>query len=524
MGMETEKDPIDALPEYPLELILEELWARGDLDYLVRDGQQRLLWDSLKRWTDEGRSYGPHVVNTHRKWGKSFILALFCWARCLRSPNQLCRYLVPTFEQGKDYLFDIHHQLEALCPEILRPETSGENLIFRNPRWKDPAARSVLEMRGMKNPDAARGPRAHVIVCDEVREWEDLEHAVKDVLVWQFADMEKPLLILSTTPPDSMAHPYVKKYIPQAIGLGTYYIFPLEDSDDRFRLWYDEEPRRATGNKTLSPELREAIERECGGKETATYKREALCKLLSNPESLIVPEFAAVKSRIVMDIPWPDHFYAYCGLDFGWQDHNGVLYALFDFKRQQLFVMGEIWAQNCTTGQIAEAMHKAEERLFLATLLGPGQNVDRQGRAWRYRDLIRVGDHSMQQIADLAFDHDLGIMPADKWDRDAALANMRLAIQSEKILISPRCLHLIEQLEHGIWRKTRDGQRKEFERTDALGHCDLIAALLYLWRKVDPLANPVPTRDRLRSGQFIAPDEDEANEGHPLRIDWQRVD
>ena len=504
----------------------EELWARGDLEHLVRRHKQLEIYNACHRWIREKpHKFGPIVINSHRKLGKSFFLDLFLWERCLRRPS-ICRFLAPSYKQGRQYLFDIHRQLERICPPYLRPAWSGDTLVFRNPYWQDDLARSTLELVGVKDGgDAARGPRANVIVCDEVREWGSLEYIITDVLIWQFIDQEEPLLILSTTPPDSMAHLFVVRYIPEAKTRGTYFLFPAETTNDFYQPWYSKEPLQAEGNRDFSKQDEEMLVEECHGKDTVSYKREALCKLISNPEGLLIPEFSPLKELIVKEMVRPRWFTAYVAIDFGWQDYNAVIFAYLDFLRRKLCCEDELWMHNTSTGLLAKRIREKEEELYGWMDGDPIGCRDEKGRKWRYRDIVRVGDHSKQQLCDLWFDHDVAVRETEKWDRDAALANFRFGFQNLAVEIHPRCVHLIEQCEHGSWKETLDGARKDFSRNSVLGHCDMVAAGVYLYRSVAWEDNPIPMPSHDPAKEFLY-EEDPPTQRivtRTLDLDWKPI-
>lgn len=488
-----------------------ELWARGELGFLIRDCHQRELYRAVRGWEAFAPGDpGPIVINSHRKMGKSYCLDLLAWERALRRPWEEIIYLAPTFAQGRKYLFDLHRQIEAICPPVLRPEWSGDKLVFRNPYWGiDGRAQSTIQLIGVKDPDAARGPRATMIIGDEVREWKRLDYMHDDILTYCLVGAENPLIVYSTTPPASMAHPFVTRFIPEAISRGTYFLLPLDDVKETYRPYWENRPVRGRRNTSVPAETRAMLEKQCRGRKSVAYKREALCKLLSDPKELIVPEFQRVRHHIVKEVRVPKYFNAYTGIDFGWSDHNGAIFAVVDFLQRKIKVLAELWRRNASTGWLARNIRRVEKALWSAKG-GPAAFVDGSGR-WKYKNLMRVGDHSKQQLADLWMDHDIFVAEADKWDKMAHLSQMRQAIADGTIEIHPRCVQLINQLANGTWKPTPDGARKDFIRDGVLGHCDLIDALLYLHRKADLEDNPIPRRRIDDSREFqVLPDELEA--------------
>lgn len=497
-----------------LEGLDEELWYRGDLSELFRPHKQTEIYRFLHRFSDDNpQSFGPVVLNCHRRLGKSFLLFAFLMERCLRYPNQVCRFVGPSYEQTWMYLTDIMNQIIPWMPKALQPKPSGDTLTFRNPAlWGNDQQVSLLEIRGVVHDgDNLRGTRANIVALDEVREMKNPAYIVQDVLSYQFAYQFKPLLLISSSPPRSMAHPFVSKFIPEAKGRKLYFLAPAEDTPE------------AEGNKDFTEDDKRQILDSCAG-DSVSYRREALCELISDPEALIIPEFAALKGQLVYHEEQPEWFDAYMAVDFGFQDHNGALFAYVNFLKRRLHFRSEVWLHNVSTGTLAVAMRATEERLWTATKK-EGLHEDHAGRFWQYRDLIRVGDHSKQQLVDLSHDHDFHVLAADKWDFEAALANFRHGIASGRVSVDPECENFIHQLEHGTWKESADGSRRTFTRDAVLGHCDLIAAANYLYRRVAWDANPFPPERPNHATTFFLPEdeEEETIRLKPLKLKFRPI-
>jgi hypothetical protein len=497
-----------------LDDLLREAWYRGRLRRFTRPHRQRDFYDAIKGWKARNPSrFGPVLGNCHRRMGKSFCLTLIAWERCLAKPDHYAWFDTPDYENGRAYLRDLYGKIHAICPPDLRPQVAGRDLIFRNPAWGPGAPPSILRHGAVRQPDSLRGARANTIILDECREMNDLPYIIRDVLAPQFLRQEDPLLVLSSSPPKSMAHPFVTEYIPAAMQRGAYFLAPAEARDGQ------------PGNPDLSEADKEMLLEEYGGRESIAWRREMLCELVSDPEALVVPEFGPLRDRLVLRRERPAYFDAYVGIDFGWQDYNGVLYAYLDFLQRKLHVEAEVWLHNASTGQLAAAMKETERRIYgleHRRRKDPG-STDDQGRHWRYRSIFRCGDHSMQQLYDLQFDHDLLVVEADKWDRDAALANLRDGIRREQVTFDPACTHVIHQLEHGMWKETLDGARRDFKRDNVLGHLDLLAALIYLYRKVSWTENPAPRPTHRPSTEWpsVEPDGEAGLDFEPLDLDFE---
>lgn len=500
------------MSELSIDDLARLIWFRGEVEPWTRRHRQRQIYRILRQWERRPSPHpGPMVLNCHRRLGKSFVLILYLWSRCLRRPGQIAKLIAPSVKQGRDFLEDIIRHIMAISPEETWPERSGDNWTFRNPNWPDGAMPSILQMRGVYDGgDSGRGPRANVIAVDECREIDNLRYLVENVLIQQFVAQESPLLILSSSVPKSAAHEFVSHYMSHAQQRKLYIECPGEANG------------RHKGNPDFTEEDKRIVLHDCLSEEDPAYQREVLCLVISDPESMVVREFPSARGRVVVDTPRPAVFDAYVGADFGWQDHNGVLFADFDFLRQKLCFRDEIFLNNITTGALAESCRAKEHDLWSLPGGRRAPFIDHHGNGWRYRSITRVGDHTLQQLQDLAQEHDYPIAPAEKWDRDAALSEFRHDLVAGRIEISPNCQHLIQQCEHGIWKQTRDGARRDFARDKILGHLDCLMAAVYLRRAVDWQSNPqrpeVPGIEQAPS--------------HPLRepvmssdaVRWQSVD
>lgn len=487
-----------------------ELWRRGYLGHILRRHRQTDLYNRLHEHTESfPDSIGPIVANIHRRCGKSFALRAYCWERSLEKPGTVCKFVAPELVQGRDYVKDIDSKLFALCPHDLTPEGRGDDLIFRNPYWGDPDGFSVIQLKGVKasGGESIRGGRANVIVLDEVREMSRVRYMIDNIFSFMFQDQDQPILILSTSTPKSMGHDFVDYYIPKAIREKRYIIFP------------GDKVGKIEGNRDVTERDRQIILGQCGTKESVAYRREWLCELVSDPTALVCPEFAPMKREIVGKHRQPEWFDAYVGVDWGWQDHNGIVFGYLDFLAQTLRIVGEVFMHNVSTGELIGSARAKEAELWQPREIAPARYVDHLGGRWRYRSVRRVGDHSKQQLADAWRDHGYVIAAAKKWDRDAALAQFRHGMSTGKITIDPECENLIHQLEHGIWRESADGARREFARNQVDGHLDLVAALVYLYRHVTWHENPYPDRGHDPVHEF-----DLAGTSPSRRIHFERLD
>jgi hypothetical protein len=78
--------------------------------------------------------------------------------------------------------------------------------------------------------------------------------------------------------------------------------------------------------------------------------------------------------------------------------------------------------------------------------------------------------------------------PTRKDSVEASINLIRTWFNDNRILIHPRCKHLIGTLKTALWNK----QRTDFQRSPVYGHADAIMSLVYLIRNLDVHTNPIP--------------------------------
>jgi len=434
-----------------------ESWFRGDLRHLLRPHAQREVYDFTKDWKKEHpNSIGPLVWNCHRAFGKSFELVCMCIERCLEKPHQDVKFGAPTYDQCKSIVSPIIETVLRSCPSELRPEKKGRRYEFRNPRWGSPDAFSVLTLVSCKDDaDNQRGLRSDMVVLDECRDIPKFEYVVRAVFNFHFAGRRNPLFILSSTPPDSQDHSWSRVFAEQASRDDRYIKVSVEDDRD----W----------TKRDDEALLDVCE---GDREGTTWQREALCELVSDAGSLIVPEFQKAKDEIVVDeYERPSHYFPHMSVDFGFMDFTAALYGYVDFEEQMLIIEDEVVVNYRCTGDLASLMKAKEHHVFPKP-------------PYRVR---RFGDNDPQQLHDLRVEHEYPIQEAQKYGRESACARLRTLFQDRRIRIHSRCENLIRQLKNGV-----RNQKGDFVRSETLGHCDAIAALIYLNRMINWTLNPFP--------------------------------
>lgn len=451
-----------------------KLWLEGNLRHLTRPHGQRRLYDAAHEHMDlYPGEVKPLVWLCHRRLGKSFLLLLMCFERAIQQMGALIKYACATRKQVKDIVEPMVGQILSHAPSRILARRDEDSMYFRLPHW--PAhLESRISFVGLdyKQGNLLRGQACDVAALDEPREMSALEYVVNQVLAPQFVGRKKPLLMLATTPPESMEHPVERIYCREAEREKTLFVIPASQNED----WTEDDEAM--------------VVKQLGGHGSLAYQREIECARISDTSRTVIPEWHVAEKHVLrLDVVERPRWYVpYISLDVGYKDHCGCLFAYLDFLRQKIVVIGEVFENYVTLGQLAAMIHEKAEELFSPD---------------NYRKCRWIADGTLSEINTLRRDFNCPFLPADKWKtrKDQALAAYRTSLTEGRWEIEGMsCPHTVEQHAYGIWNK----QKTSFERTETMGHLDLIAASVYLHNQVSWQQNPVPLKN-LRDGEWAGP-------------------
>jgi len=437
----------------------DSLWYEGDLSFDLRRHGQTWIYDFIMAAYEEDPGPAPFCIETHRRLGKSHLGTSFCTSRSIRKPGQRCVYSAPTKEQALPIVRPNLATVLQTCPRPLKPKPNKWQYIFRNPRWPQPSEPSLIEIFGVNaNPDAARGAFCDLLIVDEAGYINNLEYFMNDVMAFQFMGRERPMVIMLSTPPSTMDHPWITKYIPEAKAAGRHMVVKLSENPD------------------VTPLDEVFVLQLCGSRESIAWRREAECEHVTDPDFMIVPEWLTARDNAIRSQERPSYYIPLISADLGWSDYSHILFGYVDFESQELVVVDEIWIHYESEGSIAAAIRLKEREAFSdSPLLSKTE---------------RIADTPPLTLHSLYNDHGVYFEAAWKHDSDTTLAQLRTAIQRGKVVVDPRCEQLIYQLDNGIWNE----KRTDFVRSTTLGHCDGIKALAYANRQAPWDKNPFPDK------------------------------
>lgn len=428
------------------------MWYGGDLSFLLQPHQLEV------RNSKVGNGAEEVLFLCSRQWGKSFYNCIMALEFAIRNPNSIVRIAAPTLKQAQEI---VETNLSPICqtapPGFVRRTKSEYRWVLANG--------SSLRLGALEKAhvDSLRGGNAKLIIAEEggFVNSDDYVYAITSAIGPQLLRSGGQLVHV-TTPSEDPDHYIHAEVLPKCDMLGALV------------------RRDIYTNSALTSQAIEKAARLCGGKESDAFKREYLVQIVRSQDSLIVPEFA--KDFHVTDILHETtKDYTVTAIDFGGVlDPTVALIVRYAFKENQLHVLKERkFSPNTNTEKIVEGVTELEE----------GIRID-----------ARWADNSGQGLFDLRDLHNFDVRLPAKQDKKANVNALRVAFAQGEIFIDRGCVHTIAALNAGRWDKSR----KDFLRTNALGHCDAIDALLYAFRMIDRNYNPFAYKRSLSETEWVS--------------------
>lgn len=432
--------------------LIEALWRRGSLSWLLDENQQ-----SLYKLFHES-SFKIQTWLLARRSGKTRTLCVIAIEQCLRQPRSIVKFLSPAKKQVERNIRPLMSEVLDSCPDELRPELKVKDDIyyFKNG--------SEIQMAGseMGNIDSLRGGSSHISIIDEAQDVTDLPYAINSVLLPTTSTTGGKIL-LAGTPPTSYDHEFIG-YIEKA---------EIEGSIVK-RTVYD--------NPRMDKKEIDIQANAMGGYDSEGFRREFLCQIIKDSNMSVIPEFTEDKTKeLVMEWKRPVFYHSITGMDLGLRDWTFVVFGYFDFKADKVIIEDELITKGADMylKTFGDEILKKEENLWVDPTTKEVLPVK-----WRVadHDLIALNEIKKNTNYKVIFD------PADKHDRMAGINFVRNLVKSNKLIINPRCKYLIHHLKNAKWAKSRE----TFSRCPEGSHYDGVPALVYLCRGIKYAMNPYP--------------------------------
>lgn len=468
--------------------IRNELWRRGDLEFLLRPEQHKII-EALNK-----QSGAIRTLLASRRLGKTFGLLVMAGQICLKKPFAIVKYICPKQNQGERNLKEDMRDILKTCPIDCTPVWVGKEKAFIFPNG------SQIQVAGTDNGnhENIRGGSADMCIVDEAGFCDHLGYVIRSVLRPTILHT-KGCVYLVSTPSRSATHPFIVEFVNPLKALGTLDVLDIYESS------------------ILSKDDILAIAKDYpGGVENAEFQREYLCLVTEDGETKVIPEATSERlEEITVDnITMPAYYDAYVSGDIGFKDLTAYLFAFWDFSRAKLVIIDELIIHGPSlqgqslTDFLADGIKEKESMWFNTPT-----------------SVTRVMDNDLIVIDDLHIAHDLLFLPTAKDNKDSAVNMLRLLINNNQLEIHSRCKHLKYHLAYGQWdEKSANLKSRKFkhipnspDKTIRGGHADALDALIYLNRNVHKSKNPYPHGYGIPNGDdiFVSPKiEDKIEQTH----------
>jgi hypothetical protein len=421
------------------ERAIAKLYERGILHWKLRPEQKQL------RNMLEASPTDLACFNISRRFGKSTTCSLYSVEQAYRKKQKIL-YATAFLTDLENFITPIFEWCLNECPDHLRPiwKASKKEYHFKNG--------SIIKLIGLdKNSNSLRGNNIDILIVDEAAFVKNLAYLYRSVIIP--ATMKRKFkLIFPSTPPESPEHFWSAELIHKAKAKGTYIELTIDDISD------------------LPPEEKKRLLDEVGGPNSVTALREFYCKCIADVTRTIAAEFS--RAKFVREFV-PDHVkWMIFGDTGGVQDKTVFLEVGYDHVSGLVVFRDELEFENSTPSSKIIAAFKAK---------WPGH-------------MTLIMDAPGQLLIDYS---SLGLPAAlpQKDDFGAGLLLLNNSFYNNTTVINPNCALLIRTLEGGLLNK----QRSDYERSEALGHCDAVAAAIYALRCVDRSTDlrPKPKREQI---------------------------
>lgn len=430
-------------------------WVEGDLEYKLKPHQIE-LYNSLIS-AIENPDCLKYVVNSSRRFGKSFVLCLIACQFALQFKNVYIRFAAPTRIQIKEIL---HQHMKTICqdaPSNIKPIFKGHQ-----GKYVFPSTGSEITFAGtdLGNAENLRGNASHLNIVDEAASMSDLLYVLNDILLPQTLTTKGTTLIAST-PPRSPSHEFCD--IAREAELTKFY--------SKYTIW---------DNTSIAKEDLTRFIEAAGGIESTTFKREYMCEFIVDSNLALCREWN--KSYVIDEnrTEFYNYYDRYVSMDIGVRDFTAILFGYYDFMQARLYIQDEVTikGQDVTTPNISKAIKDKE--VILWSTKPPRKRI--------------ADNNNLILLQDLETSHKLPFMATNKDQLEAMVNELRMWVGAGKVIIDSKCTYLIGCLEYGIWDAGSNKSKvyKGFARASGYGHFDHLAALIYMIRNIDVYNNPIP--------------------------------
>ena len=469
------------------EEAIEALWREGILSWKLKGNQKEIY----KHFKDTEDDISACLIS--RQYGKSFTLCVMATEVCISKPGSIVKYACPQQKMVERVIKPRMREIISDCPDDMKPEWKTQEKIWLFPNG------SEIQVAGTDNGnyDNLRGGSADLCICDESGFMDDLETVVYSVLA-PTTDTTGGKIFLASTPNDKDPNH----------DFHEFFVNPLSAAGKLLKFDYTTSPM------VTDEQRKRIVARYPGGENNTKFRCEYLCEIPNVSDANVIPEFSAVEESIVKVMEVPDYCEFYTSSDVGFHDLTVALFGYYDKNLNKLVIVDEyvINGPELTTDKLYQEITLKEDMRFV-TSIGD-----------KKKPYLRIMDNDLKLINDLSRFYGMNFMPTEKHNKEQAIDTVRRWIESERIIIHPRCKNLIYHVKYAQWHYTKQGtftgKFKHLKGNESAGllrsHADALDALIYLVRNVRVNANPYPENYGLNIGKntFMSPKFKTKNASH----------
>ena len=427
---------------------------RGDLEFLLWP-QQIAIWNQLQHLP---REIVEFVILCARQFGKSTVGVIYALSEAIKHRDCCILIMGPDTRQTKDIVAPKMRFLTRTAPPGLIKQMKAENRyhVYHDLDAKASDYTEIIIGGMNENSTSQRGKTVHKILIEEIVDVgeDDFLTSLRGDLGPALSHSKDGKIIFLTTLPKYPNHPFITQTMPKAELKGALAKFTIDD------------------NIALSQQQRDNLIELVGGLGSTDYRRELMCEVVRDKNLVCLPDFDSSLNVRVFQLP----VNAWLSVTIDWggvRDKTCAVLHTYDYLSDlDLFWDERVFDPNTATSVIIEEVLKMEKDHAISG---------------------RYVDAPPQLLIDLHQDYNYICQLPEKPDWQAALNNLNVRFGKRKALIHPRCKFLRVSAESGILNKNRT----DYDRNEALGHMDGVAAMKYAVRMqnrtnpyADDLASP----------------------------------
>lgn len=478
-----------------VEQAKEQLWRAGVLDWKLSEVQRIMKSQIL------GDVNKINVALSSRRIGKTYLMCTMALETCLQKPGAIVKYAFPKQNMAKKMLLPVMRKILEDCPKDIKPEYMTADKVFRFPNG------SEIQISGTDNGNIEnlRGGDSHLNILDEAGFMFDLTYGVRSVL-GPTTKTTGGRTILISTPSRSENHEFIVDWVYPYQAEGRIQVFTIFD------------------NPNLTQDaIMEALSEYPTGDKDPMFRREYLCEITRSSETAILPSLSSENEKIIISDSYeiPVFKDCYVSMDIGGSDLTAIVFGYYDYLNATTVIQDElIFGKEVNTKDVAEAIKLKEEELWF-------NPIDKSPMP----PYLRIADNNnLIMLTDLQRDYGIIFIPTRKDNREAAINSLDVAISQHKLIINPKCKHVIYHAKFAEWNRTRTAFKNLKNSPSGEvkgGHADALAALIYLHRNVIKSKNPYPagygdiSGSRVFRSQLKKEDEDNSAKSWLSSLVWK---